>query len=135
MDILQFLLHIHCYKFYIYIYNYNVHIFQVTVESIYIAIQTFIYACLLYPMIGFPWTIAKSLWFYYYLLTSIIYFTMFGMMIVSLSPNPQISAVIVYFFLCLWNLFSGFIIPRPVSHFCTASSLNIYWVLIMFDYH
>nr|GEX03922.1 ABC transporter G family member 39-like isoform X1 [Tanacetum cinerariifolium] len=86
---------------------------QVTVESIYIAIQTFIYACLLYPMIGFPWKIAKFLWFYYYLLTSIIYFTMFGMMIVSLSPNPQISAVIVYFFLCLWNLFSGFIIPRP----------------------
>ncbi|PWA48104.1 AAA+ ATPase domain-containing protein [Artemisia annua] len=108
---------------------------QVTVESIYIAIQTFIYACLLYPMIGFPWTIAKFLWFYYYFLTSIIYFTMFGMMIVSLSPNPQISAVIVYFFLCLWNLFSGFIIPRPVSHFCSFFSLNKCWVLIMFDYH
>ncbi|KAI3746260.1 hypothetical protein L6452_08686 [Arctium lappa] len=86
---------------------------QVTIESIYIAIQTSIFAFILYPMIGFEWTTTKLLWFYYYMLTSVIYFTMFGMMTMSLTPSPQISAVLVYFFLCLWNLFSGFIIPRP----------------------
>ncbi|KVI07937.1 AAA+ ATPase domain-containing protein [Cynara cardunculus var. scolymus] len=86
---------------------------QVTIESIYIAIQTSIFAFILYPMIGFEWTTTKLLWFYYYMLMSVIYFTMFGMMTMSLTPSPQISAVLIYFFLCLWNLFSGFIIPLP----------------------
>nr|XP_043633072.1 ABC transporter G family member 39-like [Erigeron canadensis] len=86
---------------------------QVSIESIYIAIQTIISVFLLYPLIGFEWKTIKVLWFYFYMFTSNIYFTMFGMMAISLTPSPQISAVLVYFFLCLWNLFSGFIIPRP----------------------
>nr|GEY05233.1 ABC transporter G family member 39-like isoform X2 [Tanacetum cinerariifolium] len=86
---------------------------QVIIESIYIAIQTTIYAFFLYPMIGFEWTAAKFMWFYYFLFMSFIYFTLFGMMTMSLTPTPQISSVLIYFFSCLWNLFSGFIIPRP----------------------
>ncbi|CAI9270844.1 unnamed protein product [Lactuca saligna] len=86
---------------------------QVAIESIYITIQTIIYVFLLYPLIGFEWTTSKFLWFFFYMLMSDIYFTMFGMMTMSLTPNPQISAVLIYFFLCLWNLFSGFIIPKP----------------------
>ncbi|CAH1435800.1 unnamed protein product [Lactuca virosa] len=86
---------------------------QVAIESIYITIQTIIYVFLLYPLIGFEWTTSKFLWFFFYMLMSDIYFTMFGMMTMSLTPSPQISAVLIYFFLCLWNLFSGFIIPKP----------------------
>ncbi|KAI3814151.1 hypothetical protein L1987_18898 [Smallanthus sonchifolius] len=86
---------------------------QVAIESIYIAIQTTIYSLFLYPMIAFKWTAAKFLWFYYYLFMCFIYFTLFGMMTMAMTPNQQISAVLVYFFACLWNLFSGFIIPRP----------------------
>ncbi|KAM0000591.1 putative ABC-type sulfate transporter [Helianthus debilis subsp. tardiflorus] len=86
---------------------------QVTIESLYIAIQTSVYTFVLYPMMGFEWTAAKFLWFYYYMFMSFIYFTLFGMMTVALTPNPQISAVLIYFFICLWNLFSGIIIPRP----------------------
>nr|GEX68219.1 pleiotropic drug resistance protein 2-like [Tanacetum cinerariifolium] len=109
---------------------------QVTIESIYITIQTSIYVFLLYPMIGFEWTTAKVLWFYFYMLMSNIYFIMFGMMTMSLTPSPQISAVLIYFFLCLWNLFSGFIIPRPQipkwSRWCywgTPLSWTIYGLL------
>ncbi|KAI3518207.1 hypothetical protein L1887_06696 [Cichorium endivia] len=86
---------------------------QVTIEVMYITIQTSIYVFFLYPLIGFEWTTAKVLWFFFYMLMSDIYFTMFGMMTMSLTPSPQISAVLIYFFLCLWNLFSGFIIPKP----------------------
>ncbi|KAI3523836.1 hypothetical protein L1887_02277 [Cichorium endivia] len=86
---------------------------QVMIESTYIAIQTSIYCFFLYPMMGLGWTAAKFLWFYYYMLMSFISFTLFGMVTMALSPNPQISAVLIYFFICLWNLFSGFIIPRP----------------------
>ncbi|KAL4578715.1 hypothetical protein LXL04_014844 [Taraxacum kok-saghyz] len=86
---------------------------QVAIESIYITIQTIFYVLLLYPLIGFEWTSSKFLWFFFYMLMSDMYFTMFGMMTMSLTPSPQISAVLIYFFLCLWNLFSGFIIPKP----------------------
>ncbi|KAK1439447.1 hypothetical protein QVD17_05265 [Tagetes erecta] len=86
---------------------------QVTIEAIYIAIQTSIYASFLYPMMGLEWTAVKFWWFFYYLFMSFIYFTLFGMMTMALTPNPQISAILIYFFTCLWNLFSGFVIPRP----------------------
>lgn len=86
------------------------------IESTYIAIQTSIYIFFLYPMMGLGWTVAKFLWFYYYLLMSFIAFTLSGMATMALTPAPQISAVLIYFFICLWNLFSGFIIPRPVYH-------------------
>ncbi|KAL7594961.1 hypothetical protein Lser_V15G29884 [Lactuca serriola] len=86
---------------------------QVIIESTYIAIQTSIYIFFLYPMMGLGWTVAKFLWFYYYLLMSFIAFTLSGMATMALTPAPQISAVLIYFFICLWNLFSGFIIPRP----------------------
>ncbi|KAI3695747.1 hypothetical protein L1987_78747 [Smallanthus sonchifolius] len=86
---------------------------QVAIESIYIAIQTVIYAFFLYPMFGFEWNAAKFLTFYYYLFTSIIYFTLFGMMTMALTPTPEVSSVLIYFFTCIWNLFSGFLVPRP----------------------
>ncbi|KAM2893130.1 hypothetical protein FF1_008519 [Malus domestica] len=86
---------------------------QVAVETIYVAIQTFIYTLLLYSMIGFEWKIGKFLWFYYYILMCFIYFTMYGMMVVALTPGHQIAAIVMSFFLIFWNLFSGFLIPRP----------------------
>lgn len=90
-------------------------IMQVAIETIYVAIQTFVYTLLLYSMIGFHWTAGKFLWFYYYILMCFIYFTMYGMMIVALTPGHQIAAICMSFFLSFWNLFSGFLIPRPVS--------------------
>lgn len=84
------------------------------IETIYVAIQTFIYTMILYSMIGFEWKIAKFLWFYYYILMCFIYFTMYGMMVVALTPGHQIAAIVMSFFLSFWNLFSGFLIPRPV---------------------
>ncbi|XP_010658728.1 pleiotropic drug resistance protein 2 [Vitis vinifera] len=85
---------------------------QVAIEAIYITIQTFVYTLLLYSMIGFYWRVDKFLWFYYYLLMCFIYFTLYGMMIVALTPNHQIAAILMSFFLSFWNLFSGFLIPR-----------------------
>ncbi|XP_009141587.1 ABC transporter G family member 39 [Brassica rapa] len=86
---------------------------QVAVEIMYNTIQTAVYTLILYSMIGYDWTVAKFLWFYYYMLTSFIYFTLYGMMLVALTPNYQIAGICMSFFLSLWNLFSGFLIPRP----------------------
>lgn len=86
---------------------------QVAIETIYVAIQTCLYTLLLYSMIGFEWKAGKFLWFYYYIFMCFVYFTMYGMMVVALTPGQQIAAICMSFFLSFWNLFSGFLIPRP----------------------
>ncbi|KAG5553360.1 hypothetical protein RHGRI_011287 [Rhododendron griersonianum] len=86
---------------------------QVAIEVIYVTIQTLVYFLVLYSMIGFEWKVVKVLWFYYYILMCFIYFTMYGMMVVALTPGVQIAAIVMSFFLSFWNLFSGFLIPRP----------------------
>ncbi|XP_058203394.1 ABC transporter G family member 39-like isoform X1 [Rhododendron vialii] len=86
---------------------------QVAIEVVYVTIQTLVYSLILYSMIGFEWKVGKVLWFSYYLLMCFIYFTMYGMMVAALTPNVQIAAIVMIFFLSLWNLFCGFLIPRP----------------------
>ncbi|KAM0019486.1 putative ABC transporter, AAA+ ATPase domain, ABC-2 type transporter [Helianthus debilis subsp. tardiflorus] len=85
---------------------------QVAIEVIYVCIQTLIYSLLLYSMIGFAWSASKFLWFYFFVYMCFIYFTLYGMMLVALTPNYHIAAITMSFFLSFWNLFSGFIIPR-----------------------
>ncbi|CAA2976578.1 pleiotropic drug resistance 2-like [Olea europaea subsp. europaea] len=85
---------------------------QVAIETIYIAIQTFIYSLLLYSMIGFHWRADKFFWFYFFIFMCFVYFTLYGMMLVALTPSYPIAAIVMSFFLSFWNLFSGFLIPR-----------------------
>ncbi|KAL5579869.1 hypothetical protein UlMin_012311 [Ulmus minor] len=85
---------------------------QVAIETIYVAIQTLVYALLLYSMIGFEWKVDKFLYFYYFIFMCFTYFSMYGMMVVALTPGHQIAAIVMSFFLSFWNLFSGFLIPR-----------------------
>jgi ABC-type multidrug transport system ATPase subunit len=85
---------------------------QAAIEIIYVMIQTFIYTLLLYSMIGFEWQAAKFFYFYFFVCMCFIYFTVYGMMLVALTPNYQIAAITMSFFLNFWNLFSGFLVPR-----------------------
>ncbi|KAK4385528.1 Pleiotropic drug resistance protein 2 [Sesamum angolense] len=85
---------------------------QVAIETIYVAIQTFIYSLILYSMIGFHWGADTFFWFYFFVFMCFIYFTAYGMMLVALTPNYQIAAIVMSFFLSFWNLFSGFLIAR-----------------------
>ncbi|KAL7184870.1 hypothetical protein ACSBR2_026922 [Camellia fascicularis] len=85
---------------------------HVAIETIYVAIQTFIYSLVLYSMIGFHWQAGKFLWFYFYVLMCFVYFTLYGMMLVALTPSYQIAAICMTFFMNFWNLFSGFMIAR-----------------------
>ncbi|KAK6152321.1 hypothetical protein DH2020_014956 [Rehmannia glutinosa] len=85
---------------------------QVAIETIYVAVQTAIYTLLLYSMIGFEWTIGKFFWFYYFMFTCFVYFVLYGMMLIALTPGLQVGAITASFFLSFWNLFSGFLVPR-----------------------
>lgn len=86
---------------------------QLAVEAIYIASINFVYALLLYSMIGFQWTLSKFFYFYFFIFMCFAYYTVYGMMLVSLTPRPEISAILMTFFVTLWNLFAGFLLPKP----------------------
>ncbi|XWS73072.1 hypothetical protein CRYUN_Cryun02cG0094200 [Craigia yunnanensis] len=85
---------------------------QVVVELPYILIQTVIYGVIVYAMIGFEWTATKFFWYIFFMYFTLLYFTFYGMMTVAVTPNHNIAAIVSSAFFALWNLFSGFIIPR-----------------------
>lgn len=66
-------------------------------------------------MIGFEWTYAKFFWYLFFMYFTLLYFTFYGMMTVAVTPNHNIAAIVSSAFYALWNLFSGFIIPKTVS--------------------
>uniref|UniRef100_A0A1D1XCF5 Pleiotropic drug resistance protein 2 n=2 Tax=Anthurium amnicola TaxID=1678845 RepID=A0A1D1XCF5_9ARAE len=87
---------------------------QVSIEMIYIAAQSLIYSLLLFAMIGFGWQADKFFWFVFFVFMCFLYFVLYGMMIVALTPGYQIAAIVMSFFFTFWNLFSGFLIFRPL---------------------
>ncbi|XP_042413622.1 ABC transporter G family member 36-like isoform X1 [Zingiber officinale] len=86
---------------------------QVTIEIPYILVQALIYGVIVYSMIGFEWTAAKFFWYLFFMYFTLLYFTFYGMMAVGLTPNHHIASIVSAAFYALWNLFSGFLIPRP----------------------
>lgn len=90
---------------------------QVAIEVPYIFCQSAVYAIITYSMIGFEWTAAKFFWYFFFMYFTLLYFTFYGMMTVAATPNHNIAAIVASAFYGFWNIFSGFIIPRPVSFF------------------
>ncbi|TVU21529.1 hypothetical protein EJB05_31170 [Eragrostis curvula] len=84
----------------------------VTVEFPYILVQSLIYGTIFYSLGSFEWTAAKFLWFLYFMYFTLLYFTFYGMMTTAITPNHTVAPIIAAPFYTLWNLFSGFMIPR-----------------------
>ncbi|KAK7284893.1 hypothetical protein RJT34_19647 [Clitoria ternatea] len=110
---------------------------QVLIEAIYNSIQTAIYTIIIYPMMGFEWKAGKFFLFYYFMLMCYIYYTLYGMMIIALTPSYQIASICNSFFVSIWNVFSGFTIPRmeiPVwwrwYYWATPNAWTVYGLVI-----
>ncbi|KAK4798053.1 hypothetical protein SAY86_030379 [Trapa natans] len=86
---------------------------QVLIELPYILTQSATYGVIVYAMIGFEWTVAKFFWYIFFMYFTLLYFTFYGMMAVAVTPNHHIASIVSAAFYGLWNLFSGFMIPRP----------------------
>ncbi|CAN4120751.1 unnamed protein product [Withania somnifera] len=86
---------------------------QVFVEIPYVFVQAVVYGLIVYSMIGFEWTAAKFFWYFFFMFFTFLYFTYFGMMTVAVTPNQNVASIVAGFFYTVWNLFSGFIVPRP----------------------
>lgn len=100
---------------------------QVICEIPYVFGQTIFFSVIVYPMVSFEWKVAKVCWFFFVSFFSFLYFTYYGMMTVSITPNHQVAAIFGAAFYGLFNLFSGFFIPRPVS---TKSIFYFYFLII-----
>ncbi|CAI0410715.1 unnamed protein product [Linum tenue] len=72
---------------------------QVSIEAVYVAVQTFFYCTILFFMIGFPWHLGNFLWYYFFMSMSFLYFTLYGMMLLALTPGYQIATIAMSFFL------------------------------------
>ncbi|KAF8676069.1 hypothetical protein HU200_047574 [Digitaria exilis] len=86
---------------------------QIVIELPYALAQDILYGVIVYSMIGFEWTAAKFFWYLFFAYFTLLYFTFYGMMAVGITPNSNIATVVSAAFYGIWNLFSGFIIPRP----------------------
>ncbi|KAJ9159320.1 hypothetical protein P3X46_024831 [Hevea brasiliensis] len=85
---------------------------QVVIELPYILFQTIMYVAIVYAMIGFEWTVSKFFWYILFMYFSFLYFTLYGMMTVAATPNQNIASIVSTVFYLIWNITSGFIIPR-----------------------
>ncbi|KAI4379291.1 hypothetical protein MLD38_005609 [Melastoma candidum] len=85
---------------------------QVLIELPYILVQAVTYAVIVYAMIGFEWTAVKFFWYLYFMYFEFLYFTFYGMMNIALTPSLPLGMVLSSAFYAIWNLFSGFNIPR-----------------------
>uniref|UniRef100_A0A7N2KPZ6 ABC transporter domain-containing protein n=1 Tax=Quercus lobata TaxID=97700 RepID=A0A7N2KPZ6_QUELO len=86
---------------------------QGLVEVPYIVVQTIIFGIITYFMINFERTARKFFLFLLFMFLTFTYFTFYGMMAIGLTPSQNLAAVISSAFYSIWNLLSGFLIPKP----------------------
>ncbi|XP_012839425.1 PREDICTED: ABC transporter G family member 31 [Erythranthe guttata] len=86
---------------------------QGLVEIPYILVQTILYGIITYFMINFERTAGKFFMYLVFMFLTFTYFTFYGMMVVGLTPTQHLAAVVSSAFYSLWNLLSGFLVPKP----------------------
>ncbi|XP_044500397.1 pleiotropic drug resistance protein 3-like isoform X4 [Mangifera indica] len=86
---------------------------QVAVEIPYIFVQAILFVLITYPMMGFYWSVYKIFWNLYAMFMTMLYYNYLGMLLVALTPNEMVAAILSSVFYTLFNLFSGFVMPQP----------------------
>uniref|UniRef100_K7KA64 ABC-2 type transporter transmembrane domain-containing protein n=1 Tax=Glycine max TaxID=3847 RepID=K7KA64_SOYBN len=85
---------------------------QGLIEIPYIAVQTVVFGVITYFMINFERAPRKFFLYLVFMFLTFTYFTFYGLMAVGLSSSQHLAAVISSAFYSLWNLLSGFLIPK-----------------------
>ncbi|KAH1116652.1 hypothetical protein GLYMA_17G039300v4 [Glycine max] len=85
---------------------------QVLIEVPYIFIQAVVYVIITYPMLSYDWSAYKIFWSFFSMFCNILYYNYLGMLIVSLTPNVQLAAIVASSSYTMLNLFSGYFVPR-----------------------
>lgn len=85
---------------------------QGLVEIPYIFVQALLFGGITYLMVNFERDIGKFFLYLLFMFLTFTYFTFYGMMAVGVTPTQHLAAVISSAFYSLWNLASGFLIPK-----------------------
>lgn len=85
------------------------------IEFPYLFVQSLVYTCITYPMIGYHWSAYKVFYYFYTFLCTLMYYNYLGMLLVAMTPSFPVAAVLQSAFYATFNLFGGFLIPKPVS--------------------
>ncbi|KAK5818388.1 hypothetical protein PVK06_023324 [Gossypium arboreum] len=86
---------------------------QGLVELPYILVQTILFGVITYFMINFERTARKFFLYLLFMFLTFTYFTFYGLMAVGLTPSQHTASVLSSAFYSLWNLHSGFLVPKP----------------------
>ncbi|CAL5019330.1 unnamed protein product [Urochloa decumbens] len=86
---------------------------QVLIEIPHIFLQTIVYGLIVYSMIGFDWEVDKFFWYIFFMFFTFMYFTFCGMMAVAMTPSRESGAILSTASYGIWNIFAGFLVPRP----------------------
>ncbi|KAL0348160.1 UNVERIFIED_CONTAM: Pleiotropic drug resistance protein 3 [Sesamum angustifolium] len=86
---------------------------QVIVEVPYVLAQSLVFTIITYPMIGYYWSAYKVFWYFYTMFCTLSYYTYLGMLLIAITPRFPVAAVLQSAFYSMFNLFAGFLIPRP----------------------
>ncbi|XP_074574933.1 ABC transporter G family member 51-like [Curcuma longa] len=86
---------------------------QGIVEIPYLIVQTIIFGITTFFMIHYEWNFGKFILYLVFIFLTLMYFTFYGMMAIGLTPTQHLGSVISSAFYSLWNLLSGFLIPKP----------------------
>jgi ABC-type multidrug transport system ATPase subunit/ABC-type multidrug transport system permease subunit len=86
---------------------------QQAVEIPYILVQTVLFSSIVYWMVYFAVDAGKFFLFMLFFFLTLLYFVIFGMLAVALTPAVALANVLCSFFFSFFNLFCGFLIPQP----------------------
>lgn len=86
---------------------------QGIIELPYIMVQSVFFVLIVYSMVRFEWTGAKFFWFLLFETMSLVLFTFYGIVSVSLTPNLVVASIISGTTYFIFALFCGFIIQAP----------------------
>ncbi|TMX00544.1 hypothetical protein EJD97_000623 [Solanum chilense] len=86
---------------------------QGIIEIPYVMIQTLIYGVITYFMINFEREAGKFFLYILFMFLTFMYFTFTGMMVISVAPTQHLAAIISSALFSLWNIMSGFLVPKP----------------------
>ncbi|XP_023634096.1 ABC transporter G family member 43 isoform X3 [Capsella rubella] len=86
---------------------------QVLVEIPYSFFQSIVYVILVYPMVGYHWSVYKVFWSFYSIFCSLLTFNYFGMLLVVVTPNVHVAFTLRSSYYSIVNLFAGYVMPKP----------------------
>ncbi|CAI5503077.1 unnamed protein product [Closterium sp. Naga37s-1] len=86
---------------------------QGAIETPYVVVETLLFCVITYALLELEWTAGKFWMYCAFICLTLLCFASFGMMAVAITPNELLAVVLSGFFVMLWNLMCGFLIPQP----------------------